>query len=194
MYFIFLKQILIDQSLMKSFLIFYKQLEFFKNFSKNEYSNLNYLVIFENLVFRYIFFSLTSIPLIVFKNNNYNSLLLTYQIGLHIKDLKILKFIQKNLESGHISISGDKCNFFINDQFSLINVVLPIFNSVKLNSSKYFQYKIFEKAVFLIKNKKHLTPEGKLKMIEYFNELKNFPLSFDASTLGNKNTIKITDS
>ena len=129
-----------------------------------------------------------------FKNNSYNSLLLTYQIGLHIKDLKLLEFIQENLKSGSISISGDRCNFFINDQFSLINVVLPIFNSVKLNSSKYFQYKIFEKAVFLIKNKKHLTPEGKLKMIEYFNELKNFPLSFDASTLGNKNTIKITDS
>jgi len=71
-----------------------------------------------------------------FKDNKYNSLILTYQIGHHIDDLNALKFIQANLKCGHISISENRCNFFVNDQSSLIEVIIPIFNFVKLNSSK----------------------------------------------------------
>jgi hypothetical protein len=57
-----------------------------------------------------------------------------------------------------ISKSGDRCNYFVNDQKSLINVILPIFNYMELKSSKYFQYLIFEKAVNLLIGKQHLTP------------------------------------
>jgi hypothetical protein len=87
-------------------------------------------------------------------NDKYNSLILTFQIGLHIDDLNLLKFIKEKLNCGHISISGSRCNYFVNDQVSLINVIFPIFKFVKLNSSKYYQYLIFEKAIKLIKNKK----------------------------------------
>ena len=107
------------------------------------------------------------------KDNKYNSLLLTFQIGLHIDDLDVLKYIQRKLNCGHISISGSKCNYFVNDQVSLINVILPIFNYVQLNSSKYYHYLIFEKAVNLIKNKVHLSPLGKLEIIKYYHEMKN---------------------
>ena len=41
-----------------------------------------------------------------FKDNKYNSVLLTFQIGLHIDDLELLKFIKGKLNCGHISISG----------------------------------------------------------------------------------------
>jgi cytochrome c oxidase subunit 3 len=105
-------------------------------------------------------------------NNKYNSVILTFQIGLHIDDLNLLHFIKNKLNCGHISISGSRCNFFVNDQASLIHIILPIFNFVKLNSSKYYQYIIFEKAINLIKNKKHLSSEGKLEMIKYYNEIK----------------------
>jgi hypothetical protein len=37
-----------------------------------------------------------NISLKFFKENKYNSLMLTFQIGLHIEDLHILKFIQEN--------------------------------------------------------------------------------------------------
>lgn len=110
------------------------------------------------------------------KNNKYNSLILTFQIGLHIDDLNLLKFIKQKLNCGHISISGSRCNYFVNDQISLIQVILPIFNYVKLNSSKYFQYLIFEKAVSLIKNKKHLSSKGKLDMIKYYYEIKKISI------------------
>jgi cytochrome c oxidase subunit 3 len=105
-------------------------------------------------------------------NDKYNSVILTYQIGLHIDDLNLLQFIKIKLNCGHISISGSRCNYFVNDQASLIHIILPIFNFVKLNSSKYYQYIIFEKAINLIKNKKHLSSEGKLEMIKYYHEIK----------------------
>ena len=102
----------------------------------------------------------------------YNSLVLTFQIGLHVKDLPILKLIQQNLHCGHISVSGDKCNFFVNDQDSLINIIIPIFKFVNLNSSKKFHFEIFKKAVNLLINKKHLTIQGKSAMIDLFFEMK----------------------
>ena len=123
------------------------------------------------------------------KDNKYNSLLLTFQIGLHIEDLDVLKFIQRKLNCGHISISGSKCNYFVNDQVSLINVIVPIFNYVQLNSSKYFHYLIFEKAVNLIKNKAHLSPLGKLEIIKYYHEMKNV----DITSLSRVSDIHISD-
>jgi hypothetical protein len=117
-------------------------------------------------------------------------LIITFQIGLHIDDLSVLKLIQTKLNCGHISISGNKCNYFVNDQNSLINVILPIFSYVKLNSSKYFQFLIFEKAVNLLINKKHLDTVGKLKFIEYYLEMKDVNA---VSRARNKKDIIISD-
>jgi hypothetical protein len=55
----------------------------------------------------------------------------------------------------------------------LINLILPIFKFVELNSSKYYDYLIFEKAVNLVKNKHHLSCNGKQDMIKYYLEMKN---------------------
>ena len=76
--------------------------------------------------------------------------------------------IKDKLNCGNISKSGYRCNYFVNDQKSLINVILPLFNYMELKSSKYFQYLIFKKAVNLLINKEHLTPQGKLKILEYY--------------------------
>ena len=108
-----------------------------------------------------------------YKDNNYNSFILTFQIGLHIDDLEVLKFIQRNLGCGKISISKNKCNFFVNDQASLIYIIMPIFNVVKLKSSKYDQFLVFEKAINLIKNKEHLKLRGRNEIIKYYQEIKN---------------------
>ena len=92
-----------------------------------------------------------SITLRKLNENNYTSAMLTFQICLHIDDLPILEFIKNKLNCGHISISGSKCNYFINDKDSLLQILLPIFNFTILNSSKYYQFIIFtpegEKAV-----------------------------------------------
>nr|WVH38038.1 LAGLIDADG endonuclease [Ganoderma leucocontextum] len=115
------------------------------------------------------------------QDNKYNSLILTFQIGLHIDDLEVLKFIQKKLGCGKISISKNRCNFFVNDQASLINIICPVFNLVQLKSSKYFQFLIFEKAVNLIKNKGHLTDSGRNEIVKFYHEIKNPSIYLEAS-------------
>jgi hypothetical protein len=102
--------------------------------------------------------------------------MLTFQIGLHIDDIKTLEIIKDKLQCGKISISGNRCNYFVNDSFSLIHIVLPIFNFVQLNSTKFSQFNIFKEAVHLFINKLHLTSEGKIKMISYKNKLNENPV------------------
>jgi hypothetical protein len=111
---------------------------------------------------------------------------LTFQIGLHIDDLEVLKFIQKNLGCGKISISGNRCNFFVNDRASLINIIVPVFNFIELKSSKYNQFLVFEKAVNLIKNKDHLTAIGRLEIIKLYHESKNPPICLRSNIEINK--------
>lgn len=106
------------------------------------------------------------------QDNKYNSLSLTFQIDLHKNDLYVLEYLRDKLNCGSISKCGDKCNYFVNDQKSLINVILPIFNSVELKSSKYFQFLVFKKAVNLLIDKKHLTPKGRIEILQYYHEMK----------------------
>lgn len=105
-------------------------------------------------------------------NNTYSTAMLTFQITLHLNDLPLLEYIKENLKCGHVSISGSRCNYFVNDKESLIEVILPLFNYVNLNSSKFYQFIEFEKAVNLIKDKRHLTADGKLEMLFLKNEIK----------------------
>jgi hypothetical protein len=77
------------------------------------------------------------------------------------------------LQCGHISKSKDKINYFVNDINSLVHIIIPIFNYVNLNSSKYYHFELFKEAVFLTKNKSHLTNEGKLKIINYQKKMQS---------------------
>ncbi|GAA5136737.1 hypothetical protein GCM10023339_76080 [Alloalcanivorax gelatiniphagus] len=75
------------------------------------------------------------------------------------------------LNCGHISKSKDKVNYFVNDINSLLYVIIPIFENVNLNSSKYHHFETFKRAVLLTKDKSHLSAEGKLAIISYKQEM-----------------------
>lgn len=57
----------------------------------------------------------------------YTNASLTFQIGLHIDDLNVLKVIKTELNCAKISISGNRCNYFVNDITSLKNIIVPFF-------------------------------------------------------------------
>lgn len=103
----------------------------------------------------------------------FSSAMLTFQIGLHIDDLKVLETIKHKLQCGNISISkvNNRCNYSVNDRFSLLNIILPVFDYAPLKSSKYSQYQAFKEAVNLFHNKIHLTPKGKDIIIDCKNRL-----------------------
>jgi hypothetical protein len=77
------------------------------------------------------------------------------------------------IKCGHISKSKDKINFFVNDINSLLNVIIPIFTNVNLNSSKYYHFELFKKAVSLTDSKNHLSDEGKSIIIDCQKEMQN---------------------
>jgi len=77
------------------------------------------------------------------------------------------------LQCGHISQSKDKVNYFVNDINSLLYIIIPIFDYVTLNSSKYHHYVLFKKAVLLTNNKSHLSDKGKLDIIAYQKEMQS---------------------
>jgi len=89
---------------------------------------------------------------------------------MHISHLNTLKHIQKELKCGNISISKDRCNFYISDFNSIINIVIPIFNNFQLNSTKYSKFIIFKNAANIIRSKSHLTREG-LIHITYLKDI-----------------------
>jgi len=80
------------------------------------------------------------------------------------------------IKCGHISKSGNRVNYFVNDLNSLLYVILPIFNNVNLNSSKYYQFELFKKAILLTKDKQHLLPEGKSNIIKYKKGIQDLSL------------------
>ena len=98
---------------------------------------------------------------------------LTFQIGLHKDEIKTLEYIKNTLKCGHISQSKNRINYFVNDINSLVNILLPIFDNVNLNSSKYHSYLLFKKATLLVANKLHFSENGKLEIINLQKEMQS---------------------
>lgn len=84
--------------------------------------------------------------------NTFKNAQFTFQIGLHKDDEPVLNYIMNSLKcvaKHDISKSKNRINYFVNDRNSLLHVILPIFDSVNLNSSKYHHFVLFKKAVTL---------------------------------------------
>jgi heme/copper-type cytochrome/quinol oxidase subunit 3 len=122
--------------------------------------------------------------------NTFKNVQFTFQIGLHKDEIEVLEYIMKTLQCGHISKSQDKINYFVNDINSLLHVIIPIFDSVNLNSSKFHHYELFKKAVLLTKDKSHLSDKGKLDIIAYQKKMQSMSGKWMPSSINNK--IKIT--
>lgn len=120
------------------------------------------------------------------KDNTFKNVQFTFQIGLHKDEIKVLEYIMNTLKCGHISKSKDRINYFVNDINSLLYVILPIFDHVNLNSSKYHHFVLFKKAVMLTKDKNHLSDKGKLDIIEYKKKMQNMSGKWIPDSISNK--------
>ena len=131
-----------------------------------------------------------NIKIMALKDNDFKSVQFTFKIGLHKDEIEVLEYIMNTLKCGHISKSKDKVNYFINDLKSLINIIIPIFDYVNLNSSKYHHYMVFREAVLMTLNKEHLSRDGKIKIINYQKQMQNMTGKWIPNTINTK--IKIT--
>lgn len=114
------------------------------------------------------FFNVTISP----KQSGGYQVTLRFGIGLHEKDLPLLKNIQKYFNNiGTISVRKSKNSknaiaYWSVRKFDDINqVIIPHFNEYPLLSQKKADFLLFEKIALLMNNKEHLTDEGLLKIV-----------------------------
>lgn len=119
-------------------------------------------------------------------DNTFKNVRFTFKIGLHKDEIKVLEYIMNTLQCGHISKSKDRINYFVNDINSILYVIIPIFDHVNLNSSKYHQFLLFKKAVLLTKDKSHLSGKGKLDIIAYQKEMQSMSGKWIPGSINNK--------
>jgi len=96
------------------------------------------------------------------------SVRLYFQIGLHLKDENILKFIQSTLGVGKIYRSKtrtDSVELQVSS-FKDMHAIINFFENYPLITQKWADYLLFKKAYELILNKQHLTMEGLKKLVE----------------------------
>ena len=95
-----------------------------------------------------------------------------YKIYLHNKDRTLLVLIQKSLSVGKIYKHGkDSLKLRVSD-FKNLKVVINHFDKYPLITKKLADYILFKQTVKLIADRKHLTKEGLLKLVNIKATLK----------------------
>lgn len=89
---------------------------------------------------------------VIFQNNKWS---LVYKLGQSTYNLRILQYIQTNLGHGKITIEkGEKmASLVIRDLKTINNVIIPIFDTIPLLTSKYFYFLNFKKAAKILSDK-----------------------------------------
>jgi hypothetical protein len=70
---------------------------------------------------------------------------LMFQIGLHWDDLPLLTYLKDKFQCGYITQNPKeaKANFVISSQAALKGLIIPLFDSFTLNTTKYLDYLAF---------------------------------------------------
>ncbi len=126
-----------------------------------------------------------NIKITALSNNTFKYVQFTFQICLHKDEEQVINYIMDTVKCGHISRSNDKINYFVNDINSLLYVIIPIFDYVNLNSSKYHHFLLWRKAVFLKKDINHID-NGKLEIINLEREMQNMSGRWVPSSINSK--------
>ena len=82
-----------------------------------------------------------------------------FQIGLHKKDINLLKKIKTFLGVGNIYHKEESCTYMVQSLRDL-SVIINHFNEYPLLTKKYEDFKLFSEIITLINQKKHLTLSG----------------------------------
>lgn len=89
-----------------------------------------------------------------------------FNIGLHKKDLPLLKAIQSTLGVGEIHKHGKDSLQFRVASIEELQVIIDHFNKYPLKSVKLADFILFHDCFNIIKSKEHLTKEGLIKLVE----------------------------
>jgi hypothetical protein len=87
---------------------------------------------------------------------------LDFTIGLHLKDLVLVKAIQNYFGVGNVQANSfnNTCCFTVTSLYDILNIIIPHFDKFCLCTKKKADYLLFRKAALLMAQGLHLTIEG----------------------------------
>lgn len=88
----------------------------------------------------------------------------SFKIELHVKELELLRLIQKFFNVGNIKIFNDKAAYYVNS-IKDITSIINHFDNYPLVTKKHGDFLLFKAVIQLMTNKEHLNEEGLLKII-----------------------------
>lgn len=101
------------------------------------------------------------------KNNIGWQIELNFTIGLHKKDVELLKLIQSYF--GGVGRIGKEingcCDFTVSSLDQILTKIVPHFDKYPLKTKKLVDYLLFRKVVMMMKRREHLTVEGLQKIV-----------------------------
>lgn len=156
----------------------------------DQYQNL--LFFSQEFIEWFVGFSDAESNFLVKINHSKKQVQLFFQIGLHLNDLSLLEFLKNKFNVGYVTIDkkkNNKANWVISSYNDINKIILPIFDSFPLNSSKHFNYVLFRTICDMMLKKEHLTEKGFQQIIKIKSQM-NFKTS-DVSILNN-HSINIT--
>ena len=87
-----------------------------------------------------------------------------FHIAQHIKDLELMQLFIQFFSCGKVevrsNISTPRCDFIVQDTFSLLDKIISHFDLYPLLNLKQEDFLCFRESLLLIKEKKHLTRKG----------------------------------
>jgi hypothetical protein len=90
-----------------------------------------------------------------------------FRIVQHKRDIKLLYALKKYFRCGVVRVNhDDRYELRIRSIEHIINTVIPHFNQYELNTQKKFDYIKFKKIIDLISQKKHITTNGLINIID----------------------------
>lgn len=109
-----------------------------------------------------------SFSVLIQKNLKYKTswrIKIIFSIGLHKKDLALLKAIQSTLGVGKIHTHGKDSFQFRVDSIEELQVIVDHFDKYPLKSAKLADFLLFKDCFSIIKSKEHLTEIGLTKIV-----------------------------
>lgn len=103
-----------------------------------------------------------------------------FHIAQHVKDLELMKLFIKFFNCGSVNVRSNtatpRCDYIVQDATSILEKILPHFDTYPLLNLKQEDYICFKKCMTIIKLKQHLTAEG-------LNKIKSLNLEMNSNRL-----------
>lgn len=89
-----------------------------------------------------------------------------FNLTQSINELEMFIALQKYLGVGVIQKNRDNVTLVVRSLDEIISVLIPLFDNYPLRGSKLLSYKIFREITLMMKDKKHLTVDGTLQILD----------------------------